>query len=311
MIISVSRRTDIPAYYSPWFLNRLREGYVLVPNPFDPKVINRVSLGPAAVDGMVFWTKNPAPLLPCLDRLGDHPYYFQYTLNAYGRDVEPGLPALDQKTATFIRLSDEIGKERIVWRYDPVLLNGKYTPAFHREAFARIASALEGRTEKCVFGFVDFYRRVSGPLRKQGALPPTPAETEALAEAFKRTADRHGIVLHTCTTKTDFRRWGILPNPCVDPALLERIGGYPLTARKDRNQRPECLCAESIDIGTYGCCPHGCLYCYANGSGRAAAQRDHGLHHPDSPLLIGELPPDAVIRERPVKSLRSGERTLF
>lgn len=150
MIISASRRTDIPAFYAPWFLNRLGEGHVLVPNPFNPRSVSRVSLRPDAVDCIVFWTKNPAPMLPRLGELNGFKYYFQFTLNPYGKDIERNLPSIEERIETFRKLSEMIGKERVVWRYDPILINETYDTRFHREAFARLARKLSNHTERCM-----------------------------------------------------------------------------------------------------------------------------------------------------------------
>lgn len=134
MIISASRRTDIPAFYAPWFFNRLQEGYLLVPNPFDPRTLSRISLGRDVVDCIVFWTKNPAPMLPRLGELSGYNYYFQYTLNPYGADLEKHLPPLEKRIETFKRLSDKVGRDRVVWRYDPILTNAACDVDFHCEA---------------------------------------------------------------------------------------------------------------------------------------------------------------------------------
>ena len=150
MIISASRRTDIPAFYSQWFFNRIKEGYVLVPNPYHPKMISKISLSPAVVDCFVFWTKNPAPMLNQLEKLQDYNYYFQFTLNPYGEKLENHLPSINKRMDTFKKLADKIGRERVIWRYDPILTNEEYNVSFHQEAFARIADGLKDHTAKCL-----------------------------------------------------------------------------------------------------------------------------------------------------------------
>lgn len=158
MIISASRRTDIPAFYSQWFFNRIKEGYVLVPNPYHPKMISKISLSPAVVDCFVFWTKNPAPMLNQLEKLQDYNYYFQFTLNPYGEKLENHLPSINKRMDTFKKLADKIGRERVIWRYDPILTNEEYNVSFHQEAFARIADELKDHTAKCMLGFIDHYQ---------------------------------------------------------------------------------------------------------------------------------------------------------
>lgn len=310
MIISASRRTDIPSFYTPWFFNRLREGYVLVPNPFNPKAVSRVSLDPAVVDCLVFWTKNPAPMLPKLDRLQDYPYYFQFTLNPYGPEIESRLPPLDKRIGTFKRLADRIGPQRVIWRYDPILTNERYNVDFHREAFDRIACELRDYTEKCMLGFIDHYRHVRRVLDGLHIGPLSSEEIGAMAVSFKETADRYGLGLETCTVKVGLNHLGIPGGLCVDGALIERITGYPLAAKKDKNQRAVCNCLESIDIGTYETCLNGCVYCYAIQGSYHTAEFNRRRHDPRSPLLIGHLAEDDTVTQRPMKSLRSDQRIL-
>ena len=167
MIISASRRTDIPAFYSPWFFNRIKEGYVLVPNPFNSKMISKVSLNPAVIDCIVFWTKNPAPMIEKLDKLEDYKYYFQFTLNPYGEKLENNLPSVAKRIDIFKRLSDKIGREKVIWRYDPILTNEEFNVSFHKEAFARIADGLKDHTEKCMLGFYLDIQNVTGSKLRQ------------------------------------------------------------------------------------------------------------------------------------------------
>lgn len=311
MIISASRRTDIPAFYSQWFFNRLREGYALVPNPFDPKAISRVSLDPAVVDCIVFWTKNPAPMLPRLGELDAYKYYFQFTLNPYGADIENRLPPRAKRIETFKRLSDRIGRERVVWRYDPILTNAKYDVDFHCEAFAQIAHALRDHTETCMLGFIDHYRHIRSAVGALGIEPLRREEIERMAVSFRRTIASTPILLNTCTVKVDLRHLDIPSGLCVDGELVERIAGYPIAARKDKNQRHICNCLESIDIGTYESCLNGCVYCYAIKGNYNTAEYNRRKHDPASPLMIGHVREGDVVKERPVKSLRSDQYKLF
>lgn len=165
MILSASRRTDIPAFYSDWFYRRVKEGRVCVRNPLNPHQVSEIPITPEVVDCIVFWTKDPAPMLDRLEELGDYMYYSQYTLNAYDRRIEPRVPDMDQRLETFRRLAERLGKERVIWRYDPILLTGDLDPDYHARAFRRIAEELKGCTEKAVISFVDVY-----PARNKKAL---------------------------------------------------------------------------------------------------------------------------------------------
>lgn len=311
MIISASRRTDIPAFYSDWFFNRIKERYVLVPNPYNSKMISRISLDPTVVDCIVFWSKNPAPMLEKLDKLKEYNYYFQFTLNPYGPDIENHLPAISKRIDTFKRLSDRIGKEKVIWRYDPVLTNETYTPGFHKEKFAEIAYDLKEHTEKCMLGFIDHYQHIRTAVGQFNIQPLLKADIEEMAVSFKKTVDTCSIQLDTCTVKVDLTHLGIPGGLCIDNQLVERIAGYPISVRKDKNQRDICRCAESIDIGTYESCLNGCIYCYAIKGNYNTVKYNLNKHDKDSPMLVGELQEDDIVKERLVKSLRNDQFSLF
>ncbi|WP_291586150.1 DUF1848 domain-containing protein [Bacteroides sp.] len=311
MIISASRRTDIPAFYSDWFFNRIKERYVLVPNPYNSKMISRISLDPTVVDCIVFWSKNPAPMLEKLDKLKEYNYYFQFTLNPYGPDIENHLPAISKRIDTFKRLSDRIGKEKVIWRYDPVLTNETYTPGFHKEKFAEIAYDLKEHTEKCMLGFIDHYQHIRTAVGRFNIQPLLKADIEEMAVSFKKTVDTCSIQLDTCTVKVDLTHLGIPGGLCIDNQLVERIAGYPISVRKDKNQRDICRCAESIDIGTYESCLNGCIYCYAIKGNYNTVKYNLNKHDKDSPMLVGELQEDDIVKERLVKSLRNDQFSLF
>jgi len=312
MIISASRRTDIPGFYSDWFFNRIKEGYVLVPSPFNPDMISRIRLHPDVVDCIVFWTKNPAPMIDRLDELHEYNYYFQYTLNPYGKDIECNLPDVAKHIGTFRRLVDKIGREKVVWRYDPILINKKYTVEFHKEAFARIAEGLKDHTERCMLGFIDHYKHIYAEMKEHDIGPLNMDDIRKMAVSFKDTISSYpAIHMDVCTVKVDLTDLGIPNGMCVDKELVERITGYPISARKDKNQRDVCRCIESIDIGTYETCLHGCVYCYAiKGSNNGVAQ-NRMTHRCDAPMLIGMPDSKAVIKDREMKSLRDDQLSLF
>ena len=311
MIISASRRTDIPTYYSEWFFNRLREGYVLVRNPMNARQISRISLSPEAVDGIVFWTKNPVPMLSRLGELEPYPYYFQFTLTAYGRDVEPNLPGKNGVLIpAFQELSRMAGRERVVWRYDPIFLSDRYTVDYHCQYFRVLAAKLGEYTEKCTVSFLDFYRSTARNMRSLHIREMTAAQQREMMERLSEIAGEYGLYIDTCSEAISLEDLGISHASCVDRERLERIGGYRLKAGRDRNQREECGCAASVDIGAYDTCGNGCLYCYATDSPPRAAERVRA-HRPDSPMLFGTVGPEDVIREREAVSLREQQLSLF
>ncbi len=284
---------------------------MLVPNPYNSKMISRISLDPAVVDCIVFWSKNPAPMLEKLDKLKDYNYYFQFTLNPYGPDIENHLPAISKRIDTFKRLSDRIGKEKVIWRYDPVLTNETYTPGFHKEKFAEIAYELKEHTEKCMLGFIDHYQHIRTAVGQFNIQPLLKADIEEMAVSFKKTVDTCSIQLDTCTVKVDLTHLGIPGGLCIDNQLVERIAGYPISVRKDKNQRDICRCAESIDIGTYESCLNGCIYCYAIKGNYNTVKYNLNKHDKNSPMLVGEQQEDDIVKERLVKSLRNDQFSLF
>lgn len=274
-IISASRRSDIPAFHADWFMERIREGAFLRINPFNPRQTKEVSLALAEVDAIVFWSKNPRPLLPRLDELDSrgYCYYFQFTLNPYGAEFEPGLPPMEERIDTFRRLAERVGPKRVIWRYDPLILSSATTVEWHLESLQGLAAALHGSTERLVISFLDFYgkagRRLEGLRRSQGiacydvTLPGMEPELERLACGIGGIGAAYGLGLFSCAEDAELERYGIMHGSCIDGDLIRELRGGEGRFARDRNQRPACRCAASVDMGTYGSCGYGCLYCYA------------------------------------------------
>jgi hypothetical protein len=307
MIISASRRTDIPAFHAEWMMERLREEYVLVRNPFNPNQISRVSLKREDAELIVFWTKNASNMnrfLPELDDMG-YPYLFQYTLTPYGRDIEKHV---DKRQAldNLLTVAKRIGKKRVIWRYDPIVLTPTYTMEYHVQYFEALVKRLHGYTKTCVISFLDAYRH----LQKRNVPPLGEREMIALAEPFSDIARRYGLTLQTCAEAADLSRFGIANGCCIDGNLLETLIGQPLALTKDKNQRQECGCMTSIDIGMYDSCGHGCQYCYANHSA-AAVQRNIQNHDPAAPLLYGTIGPEDVVTDRIMTSCKCDQLQLL
>ena len=311
MIISASRRTDIPAYYSDWFFERLKAGFVYVRNPVNPRQISEVSLSPDVVDGIIFWTKNPLPMLDRIQKLWDYTFYFQFTLTGYGAEIEPGVP--DKRRVlvpAFKDLAVRLGKKRVIWRYDPIFFSKKYTPEYHLACFEVLAAELRNSTERCVISFMDSYRNTKRNAQQLGAIESSSEELYVFAGQFARIAAKYGLKLQTCAESMDLTALGITPSACIDKALLEGIGGFKLDVKKDANQRAECCCAASIDIGAYNTCPGGCLYCYANYNA-TLVQTNIAAHDKTSPLLFGTLTAQDVVTERKMKSCKIMADSLF
>lgn len=272
MIISASRRTDIPAFYSDWLTKRVREGFAEVKNPFNPSQIRRVSLLPEDVDAIVFWTKNPSPLMNRLNELSDFRYYFLFSLTSYGSQLEKNVPPEEQLISVFRKLSEIIGPQNVIWRYDPVILTETMNDDFHLRRFEKLANELHGLTGTCIFSFIEMYEKCRRNMKSFPVVEPDEARKIKLASNLAGIAGSYGITLRSCADKTDYTSSGIRPAQCVDPDLISLITGKPVSITKDPNQRKECGCVKSADIGSYNTCIHGCVYCYANANPETAVR---------------------------------------
>lgn len=311
MILSVSRRTDVPSYYSKWFLNRIKEGFLYVRNPMNPKQISRIDLSPEVVDCIVFWTKNPAPMLEGLDELAAYSYYFQFTLTGYGKDVECNIPhKKEQMIPIFQRLSEKIGAKRVVWRYDPILFNETYSPEYHLKAFEQIAIALKGYTKKCVISFVDEYAKNRKSMQALKVYQLPERELGDFVRKLGIIAKENEMVIASCAEYMNLEPYGVVPSSCIDKELIEELIGCKLKASKDKGQRPECGCVESVEVGAYNTCKNGCKYCYANHSPESVAENCR-KYDVNSPQLCGSVTQEDVITVRRLKSLKEGQLSLF
>jgi hypothetical protein len=310
MIISASRRTDIPSHYSEWFFNRIKEKFVCVRNPMNVHQISKIDLDPDVVDCIVFWSKNPQPMLNYLNMIDDYVYYFQFTLNPYEQDVEEKLPFKNRIIETFKTLSDKIGPDKVVWRYDPVLLSDKYSITYHIDQFGKFANLLKGYTEKVTFSFIDFYKRITENIRSVNAGEITTEEKIIIAKNFSQIAKENYLNIDTCAEDIDLSKYGIEHARCIDDKLITKITGYNFVAEKDKNQRLECGCVKSIDIGEYNSCSNGCIYCYANYSHKIV-EGNINKHNVLSPLLIGNINSNDFVNERKMASGKCFQNELF
>ncbi len=319
MIISASRRTDIPAFYAEWFMQRVREGFFYRVNPFNRRQVTGFSLKPEDVDAICFWTKNQQPLMKHLNELDERSlnYYFQFTLNPYDINFEPGVPPLQDRIDTMIELADRIGRERVVWRYDPIILSSATPASWHLEQAECLAALLRVATGRVVFSFYDFYGKGQGRLHK--ALSGTgitleditlPEQAEALdlvARGFKAIADRYELQIFSCSEEVELAHIGIEHGACIDGALIRELFGANITFQKDKCQREACRCIASIDMGMYNSCRFRCSYCYANFN-EGMIESNCRKHFRDSPSLLHEY--DGEIEIRRVNCRRKKQRDL-
>lgn len=290
MIISASRRTDIPAFYHRWLFNRLEAGFVLVKNPYNAHQVRRISLCPDDVDVIVFWTRNAGPLLDHLSELGAYRYYFQYTITGYPNELEPHCPSLEQSLDMFITLSDAIGPDKLIWRYDPILLSNETSVEYHQRQFNSIARRLAGKTRRVVISFVDVYQKTKKNLDRIPGLNycdfrEHKTQLLALCRFFADVCQHYCMTLETCAESIDLSSLGINHGKCIDDVLIQQLFGIKVPAAKDPGQRTACRCIKSVDIGQYNTCQHGCVYCYATFNSSAIA-RHVSKHDAESPFLI-------------------------
>ena len=309
MILSVSRRTDIPAHYGDWFINRLKEGFLCVRNPVNPRQVSKISLSPETIECIVFWTKNPSAKfledLKIIDSLG-YTYYFQYTITSYDKSIEENIPEKRIQIERFKKLSERLGKERLVWRYDPIFFTERFNFDYHKKWFEYIASKLENCTEKCVVSFLDYYPKIQNRLRLKGVPEVTESQILEFAPFLPEAANKYGIAVEACCEKALLRLPGIGQAHCIDSVLINKIAGKDYSFKKDSSQRPGCGCAKSIDVGAYNTCLNKCVYCYANRQENITVQ-----YNPESPLLCSFVTVEDSVTERVMESAGICSPELF
>lgn len=309
MILSVSRRTDIPAFYGDWFINRLKEGFVYVRNPMNIHQVSKIPLTPEKIECIVFWTKNPSEKfikdLKIIDDLG-YRYYFQFSVTSYDQKVEVNIPKKTILMERFKQLSNQIGKEKVIWRYDPIFFNEHYDFDYHKKWFEYIAAKLENHTEKCVISFLDYYSKIRSRLFLNGIPEVQEQQMHEFAFYLSAIGNKYDIKVESCCEKINLSSAGIEHGHCIDPELINLITGKQYDFKKDKSQRHDCGCIESVDIGTYNTCKNGCIYCYANWKDNIIIQYD-----PKSPILCSEITKDDKISERIVKSCELLQAKLF
>ena len=298
MIISVSKRTDIPALYGDWFMKRLEEGFAYSINPYNPKQVKKVSLLKEDVDAFVFWTKNPIPFMKHIPKLKDYVYYVQFTLTPYGRDLEENLPKKDLLVDAFQDLSKKIGKNSVIWRYDPVVLVNDYTSQWHIKMFEDYASRLSPYTNRVVISFVDQYKKHAHTFEELGIGELSDQEMHVLADKLARIARKYDLEIETCAEAIDLSAYGIRHIKCIDNDLISKLSGKEVIYERDPYQRASCHCHKSIDIGSYDTCILGCRYCYAVGN-KSKALRSYKAHQlTDSNLLRVEIDEEIKVTKK-------------
>ena len=310
MIINVGGRTDIVNYYTPWLLNRLREGYAYSRNPFARENVYKLSLKPEDVDCLLFCSKNYQPMLKHIGDI-DEKYNIlcNYTITAYGKDIEPKVPTINQSIKTLKRLSGIVGNNKILWRYDPILLTEKYTIEKHLETFEDIVEKISPLVYRCIFSFVDMYKKVEENMPE--IIPLTEEDKVKLLKGIGEISERYNLYTQSCATNESYDKYGIHAAGCTTREILEQAHNVVYKNVKGTGIRENCHCIPSRDIGAYNSCLSECKYCYANRKPEIP-KNVIKLHDEKSPLLLGHIKEnDKLIDAEVIRYIEPKQTTLF
>ena len=310
MIINVGGRTDIVNYYTPWLLNRLSEGYAYSRNPFARENVYKLSLKPEDVDCLLFCSKNYRPMLEHIGGI-DEKYNIlcHYTITAYGKDIEPKVPSINQSIKTLEQLSDIVGENKILWRYDPILLTEKYTIEKHLETFEYMAEKISQLVYRCIFSFVDMYKKVEENMPE--IIPLAEEDKVKLLKGIGEISERYNLYTQSCATNESYDKYGIHAAGCTTREILEQAHNVVYKNVKGTGIRQNCHCIPSRDIGAYNSCLSECKYCYANRKPEIP-KNVIKLHDEKSPLLLGHIKEnDKLIDAEVIRYIEPKQTTLF
>lgn len=311
MIINTGLRTDIPAFFADWFINRIKAGYVCVRNPYNRNQVTEYLLNPDVVDLLVFCSKNPIPLVTLL-KSSDvlHPFrqFWFVTITPYESEIEPNMPDKQLVIESFKELSCKLGINSVCWRYDPIFVNEKYTVDFHISAFRKMSEQLSGFTGTCVISFIDLYKKVQKNFSSATEVSTT--EQEIICKEFVKIGKRYNISVKTCGESRSLAEFGADVSGCMTKEVFEKAAGCRLDIPKMRQNRKECACILTADIGEYNTCSHFCKYCYANYD-RQSVIRNNKFHDKNSAFLIGTSEPQDIITQAKQISWRVLQKELW
>ena len=294
MILNVSGRTDIVAFYSEWFMNRYKEGFVMVRNPFYPKMVSKINF--KDVDLILFCTKNPLPIISYLNEI-DKPIVFHTTLTSYKKDIEPNVIPKGKIIEGVKKISKIIGKKNTIIRYDPIFISDKYTVEYHKKNFKTLCEMLDGYIEKIIVSFIDDYKNVRNNIKEIKYKPFTEEIYKEIGEGLSSIAKSHNITVQTCFEERNLTEYGFVKGECLSKDLAFKMTGKIYAEEWKARKGSKCHCVKMVDIGVYNSCSHFCKYCYANYDEKKVNENIK-KHNPKSPLLIGELQDDDIIKER-------------
>lgn len=308
MIINTGSRTDIPAFYSDWFFNRIKDGFVYVRNPYYPQQVTKYTLSPEVVDCLCFCTKNPAPMLDRLDEISNYGQFWFVTITPYLKDVERYVPHKEDVITSFQKLSRMLGPHKVEWRYDPIFITENYTEEFHLREFENIASKLSGYTDTCIISFIDLYKKT---MRNFPHVYEVPLLKQIeISEKLVDIASKYKIKIKSCHESADLSQVKVDCSGCMTQPVIERALNFSLKVPKKQSVRDHCDCLLGTDIGSYNSCLHGCAYCYANYSDDLV-KKNARTHDPCSPFLIGGPTNEDMIKEAKQVSFKFNQMNLF
>ncbi len=287
MIINTGSRTDTVQYYTKWLLKRFEEGFVYSRNPMYPNIVNYYKLSPDVVDCVIFCSKNYEPILPYIAQITQKfNTYFFYTITAYRFDIEPNVPEIEKSVETLKKLSTIVGKRRIAWRYDPILLTDRYTKEIHYHTFDYLSNELSPYIDRCIFSFVDMYKKLKNNMEEIILLEDS--DKDEIAKNLGAISQKRKMIIQTCAEDKNYQNYGILASGCITKEILEKANDIKFKKIKPSKSRKNCKCIENRNIGDYNTCPNGCRYCYANQNPKIALI-NYKKHNENSPLILGEL----------------------
>ena len=294
MILNVSGRTDIPAFYFKWFMNRYKEGFIDVRNPFYPKKVSRIYFDD--VDAILFCSKNP---IPCIKYLKDinKPIIFHITLTPYKKDIEPNVSSKGNIIEAIKKISDIIGIDNVYVRYDPIFINERYTLDYHIKAFDKMSTLLNGYVKHIIVSFIDEYKNVKNNKKVLNIKKFTLDDYKKIGLSFSKSAKENGMSVQTCSEEYNLKEYGFIKDDCISASLAFKLTGKTNFKRWTSRNNKYCHCVNMVDIGVYNTCKHFCKYCYANYDEKKVIENSL-KHNPNSSLLIGELKEDDVIEVR-------------
>ncbi len=312
MIVNVGGRTDIVNYYSQWLMNRIKEGFAYSRNPLFPKNVSKISLNPKDVDCLMFCSKNYKPILKYMKEINEkYRIICHYTITAYGKEVEPYVPVINESIKNLIELSKIVGKEKVLWRYDPILLTEKYTVEKHLETFEYMAKQIAPYVQRGIFSFVEMYKKLDYNMPE--IIPFTEVDKIKILKGIGEISKKYNLYIQTCGTDENYEEYGIHVSGCTTSEILEQANSVKYKNVKAKPMRKGCHCIPSRDIGAYDTCLNGCKYCYAN-KRPDLAKENVKLHDKNSPLLLGNIRENDKITDAKQDSFivkESGEQISF